>query len=300
MLKFKLKSLAVVLCTLIACGAFTARAQLLWKIEKPGSDKVSYLLGTHHFVPVNILDSIAGLDQALNSVEKLYGEVDMALMNNPSEMMKFAGMMAAPADSALNKILTPAELDSVNTVWSKLSNGMAPLEMMYGLKPSVISTQIMSLVMMQRFPDKDFSAPGIDQLMQNKAKEQGKQVAGLEDVEFQLDMLYGAPISKQKKALMEAVRDDGEKQIQQLQRITDAYMARDLDAVEAIMTEPDVMSEEDAEKMITSRNVAWAKVLAPEMTERPLMVVVGAGHLPGEKGLIQLLRNAGYTATPIY
>lgn len=173
--KHKLTTLAATMFMLFAAGSFSANAQLLYKVEKPGSDKVSYLLGTHHFAPVEILDSIKGLQEALNSVEKLYGEVDMADMNNPAKMMQYSGFMMAPVDSAINKILTPEELDTVSATWNKMSNGMAPLEMLYAMKPNVITTNLMSLVMMKRFPEKDFTAPGIDQLMQNRAKELGKQ-----------------------------------------------------------------------------------------------------------------------------
>lgn len=39
--------------------ASAAQAQILYKVEKKGSDKVSYLLGTHHFAPLAVVDSIA-------------------------------------------------------------------------------------------------------------------------------------------------------------------------------------------------------------------------------------------------
>jgi len=297
--KTKLKTLAAALCLLLASCPFPAGAHLLYKVEKPGTDKASYLLGTHHFAPVEILDSIKGLDEALNSVDKLYGEIDMAMMNNPAEMMKYSGFMMAPADSTLDKILTPAELDTVATTWNKMGKGAVPLEMMYAMKPAVISTNLMSMVMMERFPDKDFTAPGIDQIMQDRAKGLGKPVAGLEDVEFQMNLLFGYPVAEQKKDLMESVRNDGDDVVTQTLRVTDAYMARDLDAVEEIMTDPKIMPAQKADSMIYGRNASWAKILATEMGEHPLMVVVGAGHLPTEKGLIALLRQAGYTVTPV-
>lgn len=285
---------------LLVLAAFgCANAQLLYKVQATDSDKTSYLLGTHHFAPTELLDSIAGLSEALSSVDKLYGEVDMALMNNPMEMMKFSGKMMAPSDSTLDKILTPAELDTLNTAWDKLSQGAVPLKMMYAMKPNVISTALMAMIMQQRFPEKDFKALGIDQLMQDRAKESGKEVSGLETVEFQMDVLFGDPISEQKDALMEAVRDGGESQIEQTLRLTDAYMSRDIDTVAEMMTDKEIMTGEQADKMIYDRNANWAAILVPEMREKSVMVVVGAGHLPTDRGLINLLRQAGYTVTPI-
>lgn len=287
----------LILAVLVSVGC--ANAQLLYKVQMPGSDKVSYLLGTHHFAPVEILDSIDGLTEAMESVDKLYGEVDMALMNNPIEMMKFSGKMMAPPDSTLDKVLTSAELDTLSQTWDKLSKGSVPLKMMYAMKPNVVSTSLMAMIMQQHFPDKDFTAPGIDQLMQDRAKSMGKEVVGLETVEFQMDILFGEPISEQKDALMDAVRDGGNSQIEETLRLTDAYMSRDLETVSAMMTDPDIMTPQQADRMVYNRNVKWAEILAPEMRDASLIVVVGAGHLPTDKGLINLLRLAGYTVTPV-
>lgn len=295
----RLKTLALTACSILALGSFSADAQLLWKVEKPGSDKVSYLLGTHHFAPVEILDSIDGLNQAFDSVEKLYGEIDMAMMNNPVELMKYQNLLMVPADSTLDKILTPAELDSVNVVWTRVTKGQAPLSMFYPMKPASVSNTMVAALMAERFPDKDMTKPGIDQTMQNRAKEAGKVVAGLETMEFQMDMLFGTPISKQKEDLMEAVADGGKANIDQTLEITDAYMKRDLDAVEKMMTDPEAMSPQEADRLIFNRNYNWVEFLKEEMASHPVMVVVGAGHLPADKGVISLLRKAGYTVTPV-
>ena len=54
---------------------------------------------------------------------------------------------------------------------------------------------------------------------------------------------------------------------------------------------------EDYERLIFSRNDNWVKQLAEEMPEASLLVVVGAGHLPGDRGVLEQLRKAGYTIT---
>ncbi|MCM1319075.1 MAG: TraB/GumN family protein [Muribaculaceae bacterium] len=291
------KILFTLLVTIVAIGS--GKAQLLYKVQKDGSNKTSYILGTHHFAPVELLDSIDGLDVALQAVDKMYGEVDMSQMNNPMEMMKYSNKMIAPPDSTLNKILSAAELDTLTTTWDKLSGGKVPLKMMYAMKPNVVSTSLMAMIMQQHFPDKDFQAPGIDQTMQDRAGAEGKEVAGLETVAFQLDMLFGEPISEQKESLMDAVRDGGESQVEETIRLTNAYMSRDLDTVSTMMTDPELMTPEKADAMIYNRNANWVEILVPEMQQKSIMVVVGAGHLPTERGLLNLLRQAGYTVTPV-
>ena len=58
-------------------------------------------------------------------------------------------------------------------------------------------------------------------------------------------------------------------------------------------------SEEAMEALIYSRNRNWAEKLVKIMPERTCLVCVGAGHLPGPQGLLQLLRDKGYTVEPM-
>ena len=51
--------------------------------------------------------------------------------------------------------------------------------------------------------------------------------------------------------------------------------------------------------MIYNRNKAWAEKLPTIMKAAPTFVAVGALHLPGEKGLLKLLKSQGYTVEPV-
>ena len=50
---------------LFICVAFSANAQLLWKVSGNGLNQPSYIIGTHHLAPFSIMDSIAGLQKAM-------------------------------------------------------------------------------------------------------------------------------------------------------------------------------------------------------------------------------------------
>ena len=83
--------------------------------------------------------------------------------------------------------------------------------------------------------------------------------------------------------------------------LVEAYMSQDLNAIEKVMTDPEIGGD-DAEAMdavIYDRNRRWAVKLAKMMPERACLVCVGAGHLPGSQGLLQLLRDRGYTVEPM-
>ncbi len=58
------------------CVAFSANAQLLWKVSGNGLTQPSYIIGTHHLAPFSIMDSIAGLQKAMNETQQVYGETE--------------------------------------------------------------------------------------------------------------------------------------------------------------------------------------------------------------------------------
>ena len=63
--------------------------------------------------------------------------------------------------------------------------------------------------------------------------------------------------------------------------------------------EPEWKKQRNINELIYNRNAVWAKKLQELMPAKSILVVVGAGHLPGEKGLIDLLQKAGYSVQPV-
>lgn len=282
---------------LLAILTFTTSlsAQILWKVEKPGSNKTTYILGTHHFAPVTMLDSLQDLPEALKNCDKLYGELDMELMNSPQIAMKMQQFLVAPTDSTLDKVLTPVQLDSVKTKLDLLTGGQLPIEMLYPMKPAALTTQIAALMSMQIFPELN-PMEGLDKTMQDRAKALDKPVAGLETIEFQMETLYGRPIAKQAEGLMKTINDFDNEAVR-AKELAASYLNQDINAILKAMIE-DESDPEEYEQLLYSRNDNWVKQLSQEIPTSSLMVVVGAGHLPGERGVLNQLRNLGFTVTP--
>lgn len=291
----KVKALLVMALTAVIATA--AHSQLLWKVTDNNSGKTSYVFGTHHFAPLSLLDSIKGLDAALQNADKVYGELDMQAAMDPSALMGMQQMMMAPADSTIDKVLTTKQLADLNMAWAKYGTDQIPLNAMYVLKPAGLSTQLAALMSAKVLPDINVGQ-GIDNELQVRARKAGKQVAGLETMEFQTNMLLGDPISKQAEDLVETI-EDIDAEAGKLVRLTNAYLAQNYKDIETICAESVLRNPESAEKMIISRNNNWMKQLEPEMKNTNLLVVVGAGHLVGDKGILNQLKKAGYTVTPV-
>ena len=293
-----MKRLTLALGLLLVATA--VHAQLLWKVTGNGLGRPSYILGTHHMAPSTMIDQIKGMNEAIAGCDIVVGEVEKDSLMSPEVQARMAQAMVAPLDSTLDKVLTPADYGIVEKVFNKYFGTLGmKLKQVNNLKPSAISTQMQAMQAIKYFPNFDANSL-IDVMVQTRANEAGRPSVGLESVDEQINLLFNGSIANQAKGLVEACKQDEFFQVQSA-ALADAYLAQDLDKLLAVMTDATMGgdSEEEMEVLIYSRNRSWAEKLKVIMPERACLVCVGAGHLPGEQGLLQLLRNAGYTVEPM-
>ena len=281
-------------------------AQLLYRISGGGIEKPSYIVGTYHLAPASFADSIPGAQAALNEVEQVCGEVDMAEMQSMAGMQKVMSAMMLPDGKSLSDILTAEEMDKLNafmmeTLGADLNNPMVAGQL-GKMTPVAISTQLQMLQYMKMTPGFNPNAM-IDSYFQNEAKKAGKPVIGFETVDFQISVLYtGSSIERQKEQLI-CMLDNQEYNLMIMKNLTDAYFAQDLAAVFAVTEEKlgnscDSTPEED-EALIYGRNADWVVKIPAIVSEKSTMFVVGAAHLPGERGVLELLKKAGYSVEAV-
>lgn len=280
--------------------AFASQAQLLWKVSGNGLSRPSYIMGTYHFAPASMMEKIPGMQQALEGCDVVVGEIEKESLLNPESQMLMAQAMMAPADSTLDKLFSPEDYAIVEQVFNKYFGAMGvKLSQMNMLKPSAISLQMQAMQAVKYFPNFNESEV-IDMAVQTTANEMGRPSIGLETIEEQTDLLFNGPLTEQAEGLLDACKKDDLFTVQS-SAIVEAYMAQDLNRIEAIFTDPE-LGGEDAEAMdalIYNRNRNWAEKLHKMMPERAALVCVGVGHLPGDQGLLQLLRDRGYTVEPM-
>jgi hypothetical protein len=288
-----------ILVIITACMlAFSVDAQLLWRVSGNGSKKDSFLFGTHHIAPASMIDSVAGLRAAIAVCDTVYGEVrdtDMLDVNTQQALMS---IMMAPADSTLTALMTSAQCDSVNSILAKYIGGALTVGQLAMLKPAAVATQLAMMQAMVAFPDFDPAAQ-IDMAVQRVAKELGKPTQGFETALWQAELLYGNAISEQLTDLMQTVAKD-DRAAEFARRLAAAYMQQNLSVISDLINDPEMGSTEaEMNRLIYNRNAAWVQVLMGLLPTSAILVCVGIGHLSGERGLINLLRTAGYKVDPI-
>lgn len=283
---------AIVLFVLV--GTASANAQLLWKISGRGIEKPSYILGTHHAVPYTFCDTIPGLMKAFGEVGHVVGEFDMLKMGamTPQQMQNMQKMIMMPADTTMASLFSDAQRDTLDAY---LKNTLgANLQMLSSMKPMTIMVTVQQKMLMELIPD-IASLTGIDKYMQTLAAEKGKQVGGLETMEYQLGLLYGSSLQDQADALMDMVRRSNSKEL--LQELTAAYKTQNLDTLWKIFQ--DQMTQLEYDALVKTRNLNWLEEMKRLLPAQSALYVVGAGHLPGDSGMINLLRDAGYKVKPV-
>lgn len=280
--------------------ALNVNAQLLWKISGNGLEKPSYIFGTHHLAPLSIKDSIADLPQAIEGTTQVYGEVIMADMMSPQFMQLMQQQMMIAGDTTLQSLFTAEQLEIVSKVVKE--NMMADLSMLDKLKPAVITQQLTLLFCMKHFGGIN-PQEQLDSYFQQQATQSGKKVGGLETPESQLDVLFKTQTLQRQANLLFCLVKDIDKAMAQAKRLNEAYLSQNLDDVLKLMEEREGNSCDplpgEMESLLDDRNKAWIEKMPAIMKDAPTFFVVGAGHLPGANGVLNLLKQQGYTVEPM-
>ncbi|MBR1541644.1 MAG: TraB/GumN family protein [Bacteroidaceae bacterium] len=294
----------IVALSIIIQGAY---GQILYKISGHELTSASYIVGTLHLANESFVDSIPGIYQAIDNCQQVYGEVIVNDMLNPDSIAVIQQNMMLPNDITIDKILSPDELNRLNALLEKLLgmdlNNPDLFQQLGRLVPNALSSQLTVLSFMKKTGNFVIEN-AMDNYFQKQARDQGKEVGGLETVSFQMDVFFNRmPIERQKEQLMCLV-DYSDMIGEMTNELVKAYYSQDINEIKKMMdiklnNRCDSTLQED-DMLLYSRNASWVKKMPTLMAYKPTLFVVGAGHLPGEKGLLNLLRQAGFEVEGVW
>ena len=269
-----------------------AMSSLLWKITGNGLKKPSYLYGTYHLVPSGYLPADGKVMTAFQSAKGVIVEIEM-----DSAVMMRTSMMAIMPQNKLSQLLDSADYALVDQEF-KASTG-------YGLQP-FDQVKPIALTLMLTLAYNAEVAPWmatykgamLDMYFQEEGRRQGKNILALETVEAQMRMLYDSEtVQEQAKDLLEIVRDR-DNILKASQEVTEGWRTEDLDRM-ATAANGMMDSYGSTEVLLRDRNARWMDILPKAMKKGTQFIAVGALHLTGDDGMIHLLRDKGYTLTPV-
>lgn len=285
------------LATGFALGSFAQKTSptnvntLLWKVSGNGLAKPSYIFGTMHMICASDLELSDSLKNAIKNSDKVYLELDM---DDMMQMMSAMMHMTMKGDTTLSDLLSPEDYKKVKDYFEK-SETPLPFAMMEKYKPMLLE----SMIMKESATCDNMVV--IEQLVMKEAKEYDKEIKGLETFDYQLSIFDKIPYKLQAQQLVKMVdedKDDKKDEQDEMKILTDAYRKQELNKMDEL-TKDDASIGGFTDILLYDRNANWAKKLKELMASNSLVVAVGAGHLPGKKGVLNLLREAGYKVEPV-
>ena len=283
--------LAVVLLFFLAAItlADTDRSHgLLWELSKTGQQP-AYLFGTIHSEDPAVVELPATVKQAFDASNSVVLEM---LMDTDTMRYSSTAMLMLDGRSLSDMIGMPLYKKVSAAIASRgipelVLNRMKPWAAAVTLSTPALETgQILDLVLYQ------------DALQQDKA------VYGLETVREQLDLFDSMSESDQVTLLRDAVNKFPELDALHAE-LLEVYKQRDLEGLLAInetsmQAEDQRLAKEFQRRVIDDRNHRMAERMQPYLRQGKAFVAVGALHLPGEQGLLNLLEQQGYTVRRVY
>jgi uncharacterized protein YbaP (TraB family) len=263
---------------------------LLWKISGNGLEKPSYLYGTIHMICAEDALLSKNMKKAIRDADEVYLEVNL---DDMMEMLSVLGKLKMNGDTTLEDLLSKEDYEKVRKYFeSKVS--FLPFSMLETFKPILAA----SLLEQGDMPCDDPAA--MEQVIMKEAKGQEKEIKGLESISYQASIFDSIPYKYQAQQLVSFIDGIGKNgESKEMAELFKAYNEQDLEKLEGMLLKSDVGLSSFTEVLLYNRNRNWVKKLKGLMPNKSLVIAVGAGHLPGDQGVIKLLRKEGYTVEPV-
>ena len=259
------------------------KSSLLWSITPVKGGPVSYLFGTMH---VRDLRAFGWLDTAqrhLAECDVFATEFDFS----ETDEAALALALQLPDGKTLDQLLKPGVWKNLDFYCRKKLGISA--DAMRNQHPMTVTTALTSAFLA------DESAHSLDETLWHYARSLGKETTGVETFSDQLDTLHRIPFEQQLKGLAWLLKNY-KRQKRRLKKMMEWY-------AEGNISQLYKAAKKDAKGMrralLYDRNILMVRRLKEIAREQPLFCAVGAGHLAGQKGMLRLLKKAGFKVKPV-
>lgn len=260
---------------------------LLWKVSGNGLKKPSFLFGTFHLLCKDDIHFSDQLKRAMKRCDTIYMELDM---DDPTIMLSGMLYMNMKGGKKLEDLYTPEEYKRLQNYFS--DSLKVPLMLFQSAKPYFLVALLYPRMMNCSSPS------GVEEELVKIAKEDKKEINGLETMQFQASVFDSIPYELQAQELLKNI-DSFSVNKKEFQTMLNYYKNQQLDSINKMMGKREFGSDKYDNLLLNDRNKNWVGQLKQIMKRESVFVAVGAGHLVGNEGLIQLLRKAGYKVEPL-
>ena len=267
---------------------------LLWKIE--GKDiHPSYIFGTIHMIDEDDYFFTKTMQSAFVDADGLALEFNL---EDAMDMGAQIGMLSKAFmrnDTTLKDLLTEEEYKIVQDHFSKMG---IPFFLFERVKPMFLTI----FASEDMFSGMGFNMDGVKSYeleLVDMAKASKMPISGLETMEYQLSIFDSIPYGAQADMLMASLTEDDAMASSHMDTLIHYYKTQNLQKLDELIN-ADGTTATYRDILLDNRNRNWIPVIAELIAQQPMFIAVGAGHLAGEAGVLQLLKQEGFQVTPIH
>lgn len=266
---------------------------LLWEITGEGIAKPSYIFGTIHMINQNDYFLPKGTLSAIEDSEQMIFEIDMAEMTDMSALMGVMGKIFMKDNISLKDLLDDTEYALVKAHFEKI--GM-PLAFLERIKPMFLSALAYGDMDPQGLQNGAIKSYEIE--FYQLAKDKSMETGGLETIDFQISVFDSIPYEAQAKMLVETIKTSSSDN-DEFKIMSDMYKAQKINDMISMMSAEgsDIADYQDI--LLTTRNVNWIPQIIEQAKSKQTFFAVGAGHLAGSTGVLNLLKKQGIKIRPL-
>lgn len=269
----------------LTLGAQENKSSNLWKIEGDNI-KTSYLFGTMHLIPEKDFQLKDKVKSAFDASEQVVLELDMSHPEFMKDMMAHAYLEKG---AELKSYMDDHEYQLLDSFLKEKTGAGMP---MYNtMKPFML----MSVVLMASV---EGPLASFEMNLMQMAKEAEKEINGLETIATQVNVFDTISYEKQLDDLLDMIKNPDES-TELFNKMAQLYISEDIDGLYGYMDDYMNGDVEMMSRFLDERNNNWIPEIGRLSKETSTFYGVGAAHLSGHQGVINLLREAGYTVTPM-
>jgi|SRR5690554_382023 len=256
---------------------------LLWEVTGINLEQPSYIFGTIHMICEDDYVMTNVIQNKLENADAFYAEIDFSNAENIAVMQQ--SMMS---ETPLSQRINSEQYQTLKRLLDEVVDlDIAQLE-------NLTDAAIVSLVTFKSFPCTDFKMYELELLQTATATD--KKTGGLETAAEQMELLGKTVGINTVFEMLTDLKNDGFKTTKEM---VELYTKQDVQGLYNYMKKSSYMTDEVYNQMLTKRNHNWISTMHDLMLNQSVFFAVGAGHLKGANGLIQLLKAHGYNVKPV-
>ena len=258
----------------------------VWSVRS--GDNVVYLGGTVHLLRPGDYPLPDEFEQAYQASSELYFETDIAAMSDLSVQVKMLQQLTYGDDKSLSTVLSD-EAYAALTAYTATAG--LPIAMLDKFKPGLLISTLQILV----FQSMGFTPQGVDAFFHTRAVADGKAEGQLETVQEQIGFIAAMGEGNESEFILlslEELAEIGDV----IESMIDAWRSGDTEGLSELFVE-DMKIEAPAlyDSLLLQRNLKWIPQIDSMLQDADTeFVLVGAAHIVGENGLLDLLSQKGY------